>query len=47
MIPLSDWDYPTKPKPGYVIEPDYKTLCSMTKEQISAVEDFEIRNMHG
>ena len=45
---MQEWSYPTRPRDGYSTRPDYdKVICKMTREELSAVEEFAIENEHG
>ena len=45
---MHDSIYPTRPKAGYCTYPDFDSIIlKMTKEELRAVEEFQIENQHG
>lgn len=39
VIKVSDWRYPTRPKPGYTTCPDYESvILKMSREELGKVE---------
>ena len=48
IIMAKEWLYPIRPKKGYRTTPDFDTaILKMSKEELSAVEEFQIENEFG